>query len=120
MSKERDLEKIIADGISKGIRDAKIEEQKSKGNILYTFGFIIVVFFLGTTAKPIFIKYLGIDPNTQYVTFWSTFFIFQLMSFLEAMSSATKGNVLKYFIKMLPITIVISLMSASIFEALFG
>jgi len=120
MSKERDLEKIIADGISKGIRDAKIQEQKSKGNILYTFGFIIVLFLLGTSAKPIFIKYLGIDPNTQYVTFWSTFFVCQLMSFLEAMSSATKGNVLKYFIKMLPFTIVGSLSFAYSFETLFG
>ena len=111
---------MIEKGIAKGIEQSKINETKTKGNGLYVFGFLFVVFFIGTTAKPIFVKYLGIDPSTQYITFWSTFITYQLMSFLEALSSSKKECLAKSFIKILPLSIVGALIFAFTLEAIFG
>ena len=69
--RERDLEKIIADGISKGIREAKIQEQKSKGNsALNTFmaiAIFVVSIFGGVIISGSMEHYFNIPTeNTMF------------------------------------------------------
>jgi len=82
--RERDLEKIIADGISKGIREAKIQEQKSKGNgTLNTFmaiAIFVVSIFGGGVISVGMEEYFNIP--TENTTFGAIFLCSVLLSYL--------------------------------------
>ena len=72
-NREQDLEKIIADGIAKGIQEAKKQEQKEKGNgVLNTFVAIAIFItsILGGGVIIVALKhYFNIpEENTTFIT----------------------------------------------------